>query len=496
MLPTSRLRNTPLLLALIALLAIGFIATSLVSYHSASESIRQHITDTELPLTSDTVYSEIQKDLIRPTLLASMMASDTFLRDWLIDGERDSTEMVHYLQEVQNRYGVTTSFLVSEQSRLYYQSQGVIKQVSPEEVRDLWYFRLQGLDAPYEINVDRDLANQDRLTLFINHRVYDYQGKLLGAAGVGLPLDTLIQLVDRYRAHYQRNVYFTDIAGNLTLTGSQGGPQGAHSGQSLADLDGFASVLEQLPVPGGEQLEGRLQLEDRFLNVRFIPELNWYLFVDKPDRGVLAPLRESLYLSLIIWLLVTALVLSTVALLVRRYQKRISSLAVTDQLTELPNRRGFDLLAGQALQDAQRQQSPLCALLVDLDQFKGLNDSYGHHAGDQALKAFAERLRSSLRSTDIVCRWGGEEFLLLLRETDLHHARQIAEKLRTQAAEHPLPVERELLLVTLSIGVAALQPDDYLAALIGRAERALQRAKQAGRNQVCVDSQAHPLGTP
>ncbi len=490
----ARLRSAPLLLALIGLLAVGFLTTSLVSYHSASEAIRRHVVETELPLTSDTVYSEIQKDLIRPTLISSMMTSDTFVRDWILAGERDSSEITRYLREIQEEYGATTSFLVSERSRIYYQSQGVLKQVDPEEPRDIWYYRLHGLDRPYEINVDLDMANQDRLTVFINHRNEDYQNRLIGAAGVGLPLDAVISLIDRYRERYQRNVYFTDTAGILTLTGSRGGPLGARRGQSLAELEGFDAVLEQLPVPGGAVLENPAQLAGRYLNIRFIPELNWYLFVGKEEQGALQPARDSLYFNLAVWLLVTVLVLGTVALLVRRYQRRISSLATTDQLTGLLNRRGFDLLAGQALQDAQRQQSPLCALLIDLDHFKALNDTYGHLAGDRALSAFADRLRNTLRRSDIVCRWGGEEFLLLLRDGELAQARQIAEKIRRQAAEQPLPVDGQSLPVTLSIGIAALQPGDHLAALIGRADRALYRAKQAGRNQVCVESSAAALG--
>src|SRR5690606_26182945 len=141
--------------------------------------------------------------------------------------------------------------------------------------------------------------------------------------------------------------------------------------------------------------------------------------------------------------------------------------------TSLPNRRGFDLLAGQALQDARRNHSPLSAMLLDLDHFKTLNDSHGHLAGDQVLRAFSDQLRASLRQSDIVCRWGGEEFILLLKDTNLEQARQIAEKIRAQAAElKPLQGEQTLPF-TVSIGLTALQLDDHLDPLLARADRAL-----------------------
>lgn len=490
----ARLRRGSLVLLLLGLLAIGFAATSLVSYRTASQSIRSHIIDTELPLTSDNVYSEIQKDLVRPILISSMMARDTFVRDWLMTGEADAQQMTRYLREVQEHYGTVTSFFVSNKTHTYYQARGVLKQVREDEPRDTWYFRVRDMAEPYEINVDVDMANKDRLTVFINYKVFDYQDGFIGATGVGLPLDAVVQLIDEYQQRYARNVYFVDTEGRIALTGSGGGPLGARVGQSLAEVEGLENLLAELSQPQGGNFEYVEHGRGHYLNVRFIPELDWYLFVDKPEQEALGEVRQSLYFNLFIWLLVTALVLILVSLVLRRYQARISALATTDQLTGLPNRRGFDLLAGQALQDARRNHSPLSAMLLDLDHFKALNDSHGHLAGDQVLRAFSDQLRESLRQSDIVCRWGGEEFILLLKDTDLAQARQIAEKIRAQAAElKPLQGEQTLPF-TVSIGLTALQLDDHLDPLLARADRALYRAKQSGRNRVCIEQPPAPLG--
>ncbi len=485
-LPPTRHTQASLVLLLLFLLGSGFLTTSLLSYYASRDSIRDSIINTELPLTSDTVYSEIQKDLVRPILISSMMARDTFLRDWVLAGEQDTAQMTRYLREVQEHYGAFTSFFVSDKSSTYYQSKGVLKRVKPDEPRDVWYYRVRMQPEPYEINVDVDMANADRLTIFINYKVVDYDGNFIGATGVGLAVDAVVKLIDDYQQRYERSVYFVDTTGRITLTGAQGGPQGAKVGDSLADIPGLSDMLEKLPSPQSGRFEYQEHGREHFLNVRYIPELEWYLFVDKHDKA-LAGIRQGLYINLLLCLLVTAIVLTLVNLAIRRYQQRIAALATTDVLTELPNRRGFDILAEQALQEALREQSPLCAVLLDLDNFKLINDEHGHLAGDEVLQRFARQLRDKLRQSDILCRWGGEEFILLLKNTDRQAAHDLAEKLRQQCAQQRYAIADQTLQVTASLGLSQWQPGESLHSLLGRTDRALYRAKQSGRDRVCVE---------
>lgn len=484
-----RLRNQRFLVALLVLLlTCGFTVTSLVSYYASLESIRNGIVNTELPLTSDNVYSEIQKDLVRPILISSMMSRDTFLRDWAMQGEQDPERMTRYLREVQEHYGAFTSFFISERTGTYYQSRGVLKKVSPDEGRDVWYYRVRDMETPYEINVDVDMANQDRLTIFINYKVLDYDGRFLGATGVGLTVDAVVKLIDDYQQRYQRTIYFTDTTGRVVLTSAQGGPEGSRVGQGLGELPGLAPVVRAVLHQRGGNHQYHAPDGEHYLNARFIPELDWYLFVDKTEEGALSPVRNVLYLNLGISLAVTLVVLVLLYLMVRRYRDRIAALATTDSLTGLPNRRGFDLLAGQALQESLRDQRPLTALLLDLDHFKELNDTHGHLAGDQVLQGFAENLRAGVRQADILCRWGGEEFILLLKDTGSATALQLAEKLRERVAEAHHHFDGGETAVTVSIGLSELRPGDTLHSLIARADRALYRAKQAGRDRTCSET--------
>ncbi|WP_268797680.1 sensor domain-containing diguanylate cyclase [Pseudomonas huanghezhanensis] len=487
LLPSPLHSQRSLLLTLVILLGSGFLATSLLSYYASRDAIRDTIINTELPLTSDTVYSEIQKDLVRPVLISSMMARDTFVRDWVVAGEKDPQQLTRYLKEVMDHNSAYTSFFVSNSSLTYYQAKGVLKKINPQEARDTWYYRVRDMAEPYEINVDPDLANKDNLTFFINYKVFDYHNNFIGATGVGLTVDAVIKLIDRYEQRYQRSVYFVDAFGRLVLTGAQGGPQGAKIGQSLRQLPDLSDLQSKMPKPQSGNYQYDVQGAGHFLNVRYIPELNWYLFVDKPEDGALSDVRESLYLNLSICLVVMLVVLFLLNRVVRRFQIRIETQATLDSLTGLPNRRGFDDMAVQAIHDARRDRTALSALLLDLDHFKRLNDTHGHLAGDEVLIGFADDVRRCLRETDITCRWGGEEFIILLKDTDNTGARRVAEKIRLLAEQHTYVFSGKALQVTVSLGLTELHPDDTLQSLIARADQALYSAKQTGRNRVCTE---------
>ncbi|MBA1203442.1 diguanylate cyclase [Pseudomonas capeferrum] len=487
--PSVLFSRRSLILALLLLLACGFLATSLISYFSSRSAIRDGILNTELPLTSDNVYSEIQKDLIRPVLISSMMAQDIFLRDWVLAGERDTQQITRYLDEVMGRQETFTAFFVSDRTRTYYQAKGKLKQVEPHEWRDEWFFRLRELNTPYEINVDLDMANQDKLAVFINYRVVDYQQRFLGATGVGLSVEAVVRLIDEYQRRYHRTVYFTDTQGKVLLTGSKGGPQGVRVGERLADREHLRELLADRPTPSEGSHEYRdSEGRSHFLNARAIPELDWMLLVDKREDGALDRVRQSLYLNLAICAMITLVVLSLLNAMIKRHQDNTEALATLDSLTGLPNRRSFDLLAGQALHEAPRSTAALVALLIDLDHFKSLNDTHGHLAGDEVLRQFAEVLRGSLRQSDILCRWGGEEFIVLLREADAQGALEVAEKIRRRTEQKVFNFDGRALRLTTSIGLSTLRSGDTLDGLLTRADHALYRAKQGGRNRVCAQT--------
>ena len=164
---------------------------------------------------------------------------------------------------------------------------------------------------------------------------------------------------------------------------------------------------------------------------------------------------------------------------------------ITDGLTGLHNRRYMESHLSTLVEQAAARAKPLAVLVLDIDYFKSINDTYGHDAGDDVLREFAIRVRKSIRGIDLACRYGGEEFVIVMPETDMAVATTVAERLRRRIALDPFPVEqgKRSIEVTISIGIAALEnADDNAANILKRADQALYRAKRDGRNRVVADA--------
>jgi diguanylate cyclase (GGDEF)-like protein len=167
-------------------------------------------------------------------------------------------------------------------------------------------------------------------------------------------------------------------------------------------------------------------------------------------------------------------------------RKRIiaEQLARLDPLTGLFNRRAFLDRAGPVWSTSQRNLRPLSVVMCDLDHFKSINDKHGHEMGDSALVAVSRVLAEACRSGDVVARWGGEEFILFLPETDAVQAMQLAERLRGEIGQLELAGENRGLAISASFGVATRDQQKSLDALIGEADKWLYEAKRAGRDRV------------
>jgi diguanylate cyclase (GGDEF)-like protein len=178
---------------------------------------------------------------------------------------------------------------------------------------------------------------------------------------------------------------------------------------------------------------------------------------------------------------------ASVALENARLHRLLERQASTDGLTELPNRRHFEEALEAEISRADRFGGSLALVLADLDDFKQVNDRYGHQAGDHVLQTFADILRTTVREIDLPARYGGEEFAILLPQTDLEGGKLLAERLRRALAARPLATESgSLIAVTASFGVAAYPATPTPAALFASSDEALYRAKRAGKN--CVVS--------
>jgi diguanylate cyclase (GGDEF)-like protein len=175
-----------------------------------------------------------------------------------------------------------------------------------------------------------------------------------------------------------------------------------------------------------------------------------------------------------------------------RLGRELARLEVVDPLTDVPNRRGFFNALAPWMALARRPGLPTALVVLDLDQFKRVNDGYGHPAGDAVLRHVVELCKRQLRDSDLVGRLVGVEFAILLPRTKLDEALLVAERIRAAIASSPVKSERAMIAMTASFGVTVIRPEDSTVTLFQRADDALRAAKGAGRNRVCqaVDATA------
>jgi diguanylate cyclase (GGDEF)-like protein len=467
------------------ILLIGFSAVSLLMYRTSKQAIHESIVINELPLTGDSIYSEIQKDLVKSINSSAMMASNTLLKDWAQHGEQDEALIKRYLQEVKQSNHAITSFFVSDQTQNYYSADRETQKVQQNVENDAWYFRVKNMREPYEINVDRDARHGNRLTIFVNYRVLDAGNQYIGAAGIGMNYDSVINILDDYEKRFKRKVYFVDNQGKVILANGTDRPLGA----SVNELLGIKQINFS---PQHKNVKNSymytVDSKEHLVNVRYLPEMNWYLFVEKNETTAIEAITQSLYRNMLLCLLITGLVVALTHLVLKRYHLEVENAAAIDKLTNLPNRKAFDIGVSVLLQDSKRNKTALGIIMLDLDHFKAVNDVYGHLAGDYVLAKTAETLKSSTRSEDFICRWGGEEFVIVVRDCDEQQLMLLAEKIRTAIQAVPYSYKGKRIPVSTSIGAAARIGDEDINHLIYRADSALYKAKHAGRNQSILAS--------
>lgn len=469
-----------MLITLWVILTIGFTSVSLLGYRVSEESVRDSIVERNLPLTANYISSELQKELARPIYVSKTMAYDTFVREWILAGEQDASRMARYLTEVRKQNRAFSSFFVSEKTSNYYTGDGILKKVSPTESRDEWYYRVRRIPYDYEINIDPDLANADKLTIFVNYRVVDENGNYIGAIGLGLAVDSVQRLIDNYERKFHGNIFFVNQEGNVVELGKPAG-----GSTVLSQVPGVSRFSEQILKEKRGTYRYELKGSSHVLNVHYLPEIKWIMCVEQDETAELSGSLHTLYLNLALSFGVSLVILLLVNFTLSRYQNRIEEMAAVDKLTGLLNRHAFNILISKLLASSRREKKNTSFLLLDVDHFKSVNDNHGHPAGDAILVGVASKLSAAIRTSDLAVRWGGEEFLIVLAACDIKEAAHIAEKLRNIIASSQFEIPGDILNITVSIGVCQLGEEEALHA-VNRADEALYRAKREGRNRVEV----------
>ena len=475
--------RTKLILTLSLILASGFFATSYFFYTESRTKLHNTILEQNLPLTRDNIYSEIQRDMARPIFVSSLMANDTFLKDWVVSGETDREKITKYLREIKERYGFSSAFFVSDITRNYYYDKGLLKQISFSDSHDIWYYQFKTEKKDYILDIDTNEAAKNHLTIFINHRLTDYGGRFLGVVGVGLDFSRMAVLFEDYKHRYDRNVYMVDTRGIVQVHTDLAKVQSL----SIYDVPGLANLADTLlkRFDTADFYEYDRQGRHILLTSRYVAELGWFLMVEQDETKALNSLKQTLIKTVWISVGITLITLVFAALVINYYQKQLEMMALEDPLTRAYNRNEFERRFKLMTDQNRRNPLELSMILMDIDHLKTINDTQGHLTGDRIIREVARIASGAIRAQDLLVRWGGDEFIILIL-ADMETARQAAERIRVGVANHrfefakKIPIDR----VSVSCGIAPYVPGQSMEAFLQSADRAMYQAKKEGKNTV------------
>lgn len=468
-----------MLLAISLLIILGFSISAISSFKAAQQQALTSLLQQEMPLTLDNVYSEVQNDLLKPQLVSSLMANDTFVHDWIRSGELDIAPISRYLNKLKERYGLFTAFFVSQSSARYFYSGGLLKTISPESPIDAWYYRFRAASGESEINIDPDLSNNNQITIFINVKVRDQNNKLAGIIGVGLNIKNVEHQLDSYYHKYGKTVYFINKQGAVVLSGNYTSAE-----KNITEKEGIKEIASEILASKEGRFSYRYQGKKQLLSTRYVEELDLLLCVEAQTGQITQALIKPLIINIIISLFLLITILYLILKTVNSYQKKLEKIAWWDHLTGLFNRTSFTLQYQQEESRHKRNHSGMVLLMIDIDFFKHVNDSKGHLQGDKVLQQCANILQKTLRPCDIIARWGGEEFIVLLPETDKAEAVKTAERLRLLVQNNSQLNYLTGTGLTISIGLSVFDETQNMDWHISMADKQLYKAKDNGRN--CV----------
>nr|WP_321260754.1 sensor domain-containing diguanylate cyclase [uncultured Pseudodesulfovibrio sp.] len=462
--------KSKLILALSFILVSAFLATSLVNYVFTRRAIRAELLHSSLPLTGKNIYSEIQAVMMRPLLVSSSMANDTFLKDWVTDGELDVGQITDYLKKIQEKYGFISTFFVSSATDAYYSQEGILKEINPRDPHDIWFYAFRRSGKEFDLDVDTNEVENNKLTIFVNFRVEDNNGRFIGVAGVGLNIEHATELLKKSKKKYNRKIYLVDQDGLVQVHHDKR----LIEKHSIAKAGGIRDLASKILTKREKSVSLEYNWDDThyLLSTQYIPELKWYLIVEQSEDDALISARDNLVRTITIGICTSILIIVLCTFTVNHFQGRLERLAQTDPLTGVANRRALEIYFQQATYKAKRYHEQLSTIIIDLNKFKDVNDKHGHLKGDEVLKCVADTVGKTIRPTDILARWGGDEFIIFLTG-NMDDASALAERALTAVAE-----SSEDLPISFSYGLAQYEEGEDLLSITMRADKDLYRSKK------------------
>lgn len=463
------------------LLLILSISTAIINYFVAIQTAQKQLKEQSLPLSLDNIYTEIQKNIVQPYLVSSMMANDTFVKVWIINNEMNNEKIEQYLDSINNKYKMFSSFLVSDKTKNYYTQNGYVETINENKDDNKWYFEFKKTTESNEINIDHNQALSNSLIMFINYKIFDSNYHFIGATGVAIKIEYIDEMLKSFRQKYGFKVTFFNKEGQIILAERDLTPY-----ENIESSPLLKSLKNKVISKENQILEINHNNEKYLLSAKYIPELNLYLAVEAKLDDYLKDAKNTFYFNLFISLFITFLVAWIIFNVIKKYNFKLEHMAFNDSLTGLYNRRHFEEVFAKQIHLFKRQKQSFSILFMDIDNFKNINDTHGHEVGDFIIKNIAKLLKQNLRESDTIARWGGEEFVVLLQNSNSTTAFEISEKIRNIIQNNMILHNAIGKYATASFGVTEFLESDSMDLVLSRVDKAMYTSKTNGKNMTTL----------
>ena len=445
------MRRNFLLLVTSVILIISFGFSTVVSLKSMDALVKENNRDNSVIYANEVSNAVI--NVFSEAVAVSQTMTNTFVRDFLINKnnlsiEQQSGLLRKYLSDIVYKFGYSTAFIADNKTMAYFSEHGYSKTVDINNPDDDWYLHFKESGKQYELNVDNDQANNNRMTIYINMRILDSAGYFMGACGVGVPMKQVMTLLQSLEAQ-------SDIS--IKLVSSDGVVKVARSGQLVFQRteEELRAMLKKYEYSQPYYYEPKK--EDGYTIIKYIPECDWFAVIDY-EGGRSSASSTMLFKNLMVCLIILLAVLIAfyyIMSIVAKHTERFAEEALEDPLTGLKNRRSYS----REIEKLTRRQSlkDISVATMDINGLKLTNDSFGHTAGDDLLKGAANALKAYFGKNGWkVYRTGGDEFIAITTKP-VPDKNEITAGFKNQLMLFHHELIKEL---SVSIGVAKAEEND------------------------------------
>ncbi len=466
-------------LIVVLFIILGFMGVLYKDTRAYQELSERHL-ESIVKLAGSDIYKHIESSMSKPVMVSRTMANDSFLKEWLEQEPENTSDEAYmeklygYLGNYQKEYAYTTVFCVSTVTGNYYYQDGLNKTVSQEDEHDVWYYNFVDSGKEYDLEVDTNEANADMLSVFVNFRVENEEGALLGVIGVGLLVSSVEETMRSYENDYDLEVYIINVGGvDNSFTGAT---DIFIKEDTLQEVTGIKDNIELNETETSALQWFTAGAERKCLITKYDEVLGWYLILEKDTGSISHVFRERLINNILNLLMsLTACIFAT-SIVFFGYNKIVIRMENTDDLTGLPNRK---LFRKQRLEQMNKKETATL-FIFDIDNFKIINDTKGHMFGNAVLAMVGETIQKTIAGKGFASRWGGDEFFGIL-STNKEEAHELLQNFMKTIAEDGDKMNQA---ITVSIGIVEVNHSLTLDQMFEQADEALYRSKKNGRNQI------------